>query len=398
MTDDLASRTVPTRAERPLLASLAVLATGTFVVNLDGFLLSGLLPAVAADLGVSVAQAGLLAAVFSATYAISAPVIAALSFGDDRRRLLAVAALTLAAGLAVQACAPSFAVAVLGRVLAGVGAAGYQSTASAAAGFLADPERRGRALATVLLGGTAALVLGAPLGIVAGGVIGWRFITAILAGLAVVVAVITGLVRRFDLPIVPLRARAGVILDSRFAAVIAMTALIMVPGYLLLTYVAVIVSSAPQLTAVAVLVFGVGQVAANRAVGRTTDRRGPIPVLATGIAISVVSLAALALTHPWPIATIAAYGLAGVALGLLITPQQVRLFAIDAPRATVALGLNGSAIHVAALSAAAIGAMVLATADQSWLVPTALILAVLAGTVLWPLAPERWAKTQRTNP
>lgn len=398
MTGDLSTHRTRTRSERPLALSLAVLAGGTFVVNLDGFLLSGLLPAVAADLGVSVAEAGLLAAVFSATYAISAPVIAALSFGADRRRLLALAALTLAAGLVIQATAPSFAVAIVGRVLAGVGAAGYQSTASAAAGFLAEPERRGRALATVLLGGTAALVLGAPLGIIAGGLVGWRVTTAALAGLAIVVAAITGLIRRFNLPAVPLRDRAGVILDPKFAAVLVMTALVMVPGYLLLTYVAVILSSAPLLTAIAVLVFGVGQVAANRAVGPATDSRGPLPVLAIGITIGVLSLIALALSRPWPIATIAAYGVAGVALGLLITPQQIRLFAIDAPRATVALGLNGSAIHVAAMSAAAIGASVLATAGPAWLVPTALVIAALGAALLWPLAPERWARTQPGRP
>lgn len=387
MTRELPPSTV---RDRPLGISLAVLACGTFVANLDGFLLSGLLPAVAADLGVGIGAAGLLAAAFSASYATSAPIIAAWPFGSDRRRLLIAASAVLAIGLIVQATTSSFGVATLGRVLAGIGAAGYQSTASAAAGFLAEPERRGRALAAVLLGGTLALVLGAPLGIAAGSWIGWRAATAALAALAVAVAALTPLIRRFELPRTSVRARLGVVLDRRFAAVLVMTSLIMIPGYLLLTYVAVVFTEAAQLTALAVLVFGLGQVCSNRMVGRATDSYGPLRVLSLGLGLSIVSLAALTLLHPWPAAMLIAYALAGGALGLLITPQQVRLFAIDASRATVAVGLNGSAIHIGAMTAAALGAFVIATSGAGWLVPTALLVAAFTSVLLWPLAPERW--------
>lgn len=381
--------------DRPLGLSLAVLACGAFVVNLDGFLLSGLLPQVASDLGVGIGTAGLLAAVFSASYAVSAPIIATLSFGRDRRRLLVAASAVLAIGLVVQATTSSFAVAAAGRVLAGIGAAGYQSTASAAAGFLAEPERRGRALAAVLLGGTLALVLGAPLGIAAGALIGWRTATAALAGLAVAVAAMTPLIRRFELPRISVPARLGVIVDRRFAAVLVMTALLMIPGYLLLSYVAVVFVDAPQLTALAVLVFGLGQVCSNRIVGRATDVSGPVRVLGAGLGLSTVSLAVLIGARPWPTAMLAGYAVAGLALGLLITPQQVRLFSVDASRATVAVGLNGSAIHLGAMGAAALGAAAIAASGPGWLVPTALLVAVLTSALLWPLAPERWRPSAR---
>lgn len=64
---------------------------------------------------------------------------------------------------------------------------------------------------------------------------------------------------------------------------------------------------------------------------------GTLPVLNAGLVVSILAITALALTHPWPMAMLAAYALVGVGLGLLITPQQVRLFAIDASRATVAV-------------------------------------------------------------
>lgn len=383
--------TIAARTNTSLLPSLLTLASGTFVVNLDGFLLAGLLPAVAHDLGVSPASAGLLAAVFSATYAVSAPVIAALAVRGDRRKLLVLAIVTLAVGLVIQATTASYGIAIIGRVLAGIGAAGYQSTASAAAGLLAEPEQRGRALATVLLGGTAALVLGAPLGITAGAYIGWRAMTAGLAGLALVVGLLTPLIRPFTFPTVGLKARASVIIDRQFAGVLALTVLMMVPGYLLLTYVAVIFADAPTLTAAAVLVFGVGQVASNRIVGKATDVRGSLPVLVAGLLLMVVCLAALWLSSPWPVAMLVIYAVAGIALGLLITPQQVRLFGVDAARATVAIGLNGSAIHLGAMSAAALGAAVLAQVGGAGLIPAALAVAVLSTALLWPLAPERWA-------
>ncbi|WP_062378592.1 MFS transporter [Pseudomonas abietaniphila] len=66
------------------------LALGTFAVGTESFMIAGLLPGMAKDLGVSVATAGQLVTVFALAYALSSPVLAALTgnlgFGEQWNR------------------------------------------------------------------------------------------------------------------------------------------------------------------------------------------------------------------------------------------------------------------------------------------------------------------------
>src|SRR3981081_935011 len=99
------------------LTSLIWLTLGAFAIGTEGFMIAGLLPALARDLNVGLAAAGHLVTAFSLGYAVGAPVMAVLTAGLERRRLLAVAmgGFTLANLLA--ALAPSYA-GLLGGALA----------------------------------------------------------------------------------------------------------------------------------------------------------------------------------------------------------------------------------------------------------------------------------------
>jgi predicted MFS family arabinose efflux permease len=73
------------------LTFLLWLTVGAFAIGTEGFMIVGLLPALARDLNVGVPAAGHLVTAFSLAYAISAPVMAVLTSGLERRRLLAIA-------------------------------------------------------------------------------------------------------------------------------------------------------------------------------------------------------------------------------------------------------------------------------------------------------------------
>src|SRR3954470_587696 len=72
-------------------APLYWLALGTFAVGTESFMIAGLLPGMAADLAVSVATAGQLVTAFALAYALSLPVLPALTGHIGRRALLIVA-------------------------------------------------------------------------------------------------------------------------------------------------------------------------------------------------------------------------------------------------------------------------------------------------------------------
>ncbi|MER6583895.1 MFS transporter, partial [Nonomuraea sp. NPDC001023] len=166
---------------------LLPLALATFAVGTDSYVIAGLLPAIAADLRVSTPAAGQLVTVFALVMALSAPIMGALTGGLDRRTALLVALGVFVAGNAVTALGTGYEVVMIARVVTAVGAGMINSAASSAAGAIAPAERRGRALAFVLGGLTAATALGLPLGTLIGRA-DWHVTLWAVAGVGLVAA------------------------------------------------------------------------------------------------------------------------------------------------------------------------------------------------------------------
>jgi predicted MFS family arabinose efflux permease len=91
------------------LSCLIWLTLGAFAIGTEGFMIAGLLPALARDLNVDLPAAGHLVTAFSLAYAIGAPVMAVLTAGLERRRLLAVAMGGFALGNLLAALASGYA-------------------------------------------------------------------------------------------------------------------------------------------------------------------------------------------------------------------------------------------------------------------------------------------------
>src|SRR5260370_40723647 len=79
------------------ISPLYWMALGTFVIGVQGFMLPALLPDLAADLSVSIVAAGQLVTVFTLSYAISSPILTAVTGELARRRLLGLSMTAFAA-------------------------------------------------------------------------------------------------------------------------------------------------------------------------------------------------------------------------------------------------------------------------------------------------------------
>ena len=164
------------RASSPLRSWLAVVAVaiGAFAFVTTEFLPVGLLPRVAADLGVSPGTAGLMVTVPGVIAAISAPGLMLVAGRMDRRLVfLLLTALLLASNL-ISAFAPNFGVMLAGRALLGAALGGFWTLATAASGRLVLPKDSARAMATILTGVTCATVIGVPLGTFIASFASWR--------------------------------------------------------------------------------------------------------------------------------------------------------------------------------------------------------------------------------
>src|SRR5262249_44561240 len=108
---------------------LLILALGMFAMGTDNFVVAGILPGVAASLHTSVSLAGLMVTFYALTYALAAPVMAAVA-GSLPRKLLLVSALGIfVVGNAVSALATDFSWVLISRAVAGFGAALFAPTA-----------------------------------------------------------------------------------------------------------------------------------------------------------------------------------------------------------------------------------------------------------------------------
>src|ERR1700683_2257875 len=88
---------IVTRTSPLSMGRLYWLALGTFAIGTEGFMIAPLLPDLSRDLSVSIASAGQLVTVFALTYALSSPLLTALTGDIDRRRLLIASMLAFAA-------------------------------------------------------------------------------------------------------------------------------------------------------------------------------------------------------------------------------------------------------------------------------------------------------------
>ncbi|MFF9900260.1 MFS transporter [Streptomyces longispororuber] len=327
-----------------------LLMLGAFTLGLDAYVMAGLLPVVADDLGTTVSLAGQMVTVFTLAYAVSAPLVAGL-FAAARPRVLILAALAVfTLGNALTALAPGLAVLLAARAVAGVGAGVYASQSTAAAAALAGPERRGRALALVMGGMSSGTVLGVPLGVLLADHTSWRSTMWLVTGLGAVAlaGLAVGLPQVPAQPSVPLRARLGALTDRAVLPVVGVSFLGAVSSLGLYTYLAPVLDAtggvgegdvAPYLWA-----WGIGGVLGSVLAGPLVDRTGRVLALVTGIVVLLtVSEASLPLLGAAAFPALVVWGAAGWAFQV---PQQHRLLALSPERGTVALALNNSALYL----------------------------------------------------
>src|SRR2546423_13770709 len=184
MNEPAKARVAHVDARPPRQAALYWLALGTFAIGTEGFMIAAILPDIAADLVVSVALAGSLISIFSLAYALSSPILTALTGSVNLRKLLLAAMTIFLLGNLLAASMHSYWGLALARVLLACAAGLYTPNANALAGSLVPPERRGRAIAIVNAGLTVAIAIGVPLGAGAGNRLGWRVAFVGVAGMS----------------------------------------------------------------------------------------------------------------------------------------------------------------------------------------------------------------------
>jgi predicted MFS family arabinose efflux permease len=354
-----------------------LLALGAFAVGTSGYIVSGVLPAVAGQLDVSIATAGQLGTAFAISYAIASPLLAAFTGRWERRRLLVIALLVSAFGNALAIIAPNYELLLGTRVIAALGAAVYTPAATAVATVLNPPERRGRAVAMVFGGLTFALIIGVPAGNLLSEPLGYHGVFALVAAvsLAGALAVRLGVPAVDAPPAVGLRERLAVAADPRVRLMLGVTVFGVLAAMMTFTYVAPFLSVSADVhggvLSLLLLGYGVGASVGNSIGGRATDRFGSMRPLFLSLVLALLALATLPFTTTTVAGTAVVMFLWGLVTWAFNPPAQNFLIGLSPDNSALLLSLNASAIYLGVGLSGVFGGFVISGVGILALPPTA---------------------------
>ena len=160
--------------------SLIALAFGTLGLGIAEFVMMGILPGVAKDLGISIPVAGHFISAYALGVCVGAPVLILARKHPLKHILLALVTLMMV-GNTCAALAPNYWVLLLARFISGLPHGAYFGVASIVAEKLADKGKGSEAVSIMIAGMTIANLFGVPLGTSLSNSISWR-VTFLLVG------------------------------------------------------------------------------------------------------------------------------------------------------------------------------------------------------------------------
>ncbi|MFE6846877.1 Cmx/CmrA family chloramphenicol efflux MFS transporter [Streptomyces sp. NPDC057686] len=329
-----------------------VLGLAVFSLGTSEFMLSGLLPPIAEDMGVTIPQAGLLISAFAIGMVVGAPLLAVATLRLPRRTTLIALISLFGLGQVAGALAPSYELLFASRIVSALACAGFWAVGAAVAIAMVDKDQRARAMAVMIGGLSIANVLGVPAGAFLGEHLGWRSaFWSVGAASAVALAGILALIPDIPLPAVrPTLARElRIYRDRQVWLSVGVTALAAGGVFCAFSYLS------PLLTEVAGLdtgrvpwvlaLFGVGALLGTTIGGRIADAH-LFGVMLWGIAASTVFLVALALLASAAVAAVGLSFLLGVSAFFTAPALNARMFNVAGAAPTLAGATTTAAFNL----------------------------------------------------
>ncbi|TSE01510.1 MFS transporter [Skermania sp. ID1734] len=387
----------PTR----LPAVVYVIGAGIFLMGTTEFMIAGLLPEVAMDLGVDVARAGLLVTAFAAGMIIGPPVMALATVRLPARATLVGALAVFAAGHIVAAVSDSFAIVTASRVITALATGTFWAVGAVVATAVAGPGASARALAVMSGGLSLAVVAGVPLGTFAGQLTGWRGPFWMLAVLAIVAI---GAVARFapadaGEPGDRLSARDEVSAVRPWRMWVVLGAIMLAQAGFLgaYSYISPLLTDRAGIPAglvpVVLVGFGIGALVGTAIGGRIGDRY-PLATVAAAVSLTATALlvlAAAASHSPIVVILVVLLGACGLGANPVLIAQTLRQ---AGGGSTLASSLATAAFNLGTAAGSALAGATLTT--SLGLVGPAVLGAVLTGSALAPIAVLAATTTRRS--
>ncbi|GHF41367.1 MFS transporter [Streptomyces morookaense] len=303
--------------------SVHLMALGIFAMVTSEFLVGGLMPQIADDLHVGIAQVGYLITAFALAMALGGPfaTVAVLRL-RPKTALMTLFAVFLA-GNVLAAAATGYGVMLAARLVTGTASAAFFGVSLSVVAQITSPEVRGRAIGVAMQGLMVGTLLGLPLSTLVGQQWGWRAGFVAVGAITVLAAVATAVA----VPSLEHADGAGdfrdeltVFRNGRLWLVLCTSMLVIGATFAAFSYFTPILTEVTGFSRGTVplllLGYGAATVVGNTVVARLADSH-TIRVLVTGLALNAVFLTAFALLADLKAPAVAAMtgiGLVGVTL------------------------------------------------------------------------------------
>jgi len=371
--------------------ALWALTLSAFAIGTTEFVIVGLVPTIANDLGVSLPSAGLLVSLYAVGVAIGAPVLTALT-GRWNRKVVLISLMGLfVMGNLLAWQAPSYETLIIARILTGLAHGVFFSIGSMIATSLVSKDKEASAIAIMFTGLTVALVTGVPLGTWIGQHFGWRATFLVVSSLGIIALIGSAVLVPKNLKqSVPatFKEQLQVVTKPRLLLVYLMTILGYGGTFTAFTYLAPILEQqtgfASSTIGIIMLVYGVSVAVGNIWGGKLADKRGPISALSIIFSALTVILLIFTFTMESKVAavlTILVWGafafgnVPGLQLYVVKQAQQHTPNAVD-----VASGLNIAAFNIGIALGSITGGLVvehMELKDTAWLGAVVSLLALI---------------------
>lgn len=344
--------------------SLLVLALSAFAIGTTEFVIMGLLPDVAGDLGVSIPSAGWLVSGYAFGVAIGAPIMALLTAKLPRKRALLMLMGVFILGNLLCAIAASYDMLMLARVVTSLCHGAFFGIGSVVAASLVPANRKASAVALMFTGLTLANVLGVPLGTALGQAAGWRSTFWVVTGLGVLALI--GLWRILpsghDEEAVDLRQEAAALRSGPLWLALSTTVLFSAAVFALFTYVAPLLGEvtgvSPRGVTWTLVLIGLGLTFGNILGGRLADWRLGTTLAGVFASMAVVSAALSWTSHSLPAAEITLFVWAAAAFAA-VPALQVNVVRVGQAAPNLVATLNIGAFNVGNALGAWVGGSVI---------------------------------------
>lgn len=168
---------------------IATFTVGVFLLGMMELIISGILELMSDDLNMSHAVTGQLITVYAVAFAVFGPILVKLSEKYQSKPIIIISLIVFIIGNVIFGLSSTFLMLALGRVVTAMAAAVFIVKVMDMTVILSAPAVRGKMIALVYMGFSAANVFGIPLGTLVGTAFGWRNIFIIVIILAVIVGI-----------------------------------------------------------------------------------------------------------------------------------------------------------------------------------------------------------------